>query len=454
MDAKLTLTEKEIPARWHNIVPDLPFLLPPATSPRTGYSLTAYELDDLFTGAIIEQELDRNTRDFPIPDEVQEIYKLWRPTPLNRAQRFEQALGTPARIFYKYEGASPAGSHELNTAVPQAYYCKKQGVHCLTTGTTAGEWGIALALACKFFDIKCRVFMARSSYEQEAYGRTMMGLCGATVVPSPSQETITGRKALEKEPNSPGSLAMAISEAIEDARAHEGVKYAIGTVLNHVVLHQTIIGLEAKLQMQKAGLYPDIIIGCVGGGTNFAGLAVPFLCDKFKGRKIRFLAAEPASVPSLTKGSYTYDYADAEGFTPLLKMHTLGHGFVPPQIQARGMRYHGMSPLVSALYEEKFIEAVAYAQLPVLESAVQFFNCEGILPAPESAYAIKAVADEALRCKTTREKKTILFALSAHGYFDLSTYDAFLSGKLKDLAYSEEEVRRALADLPSIPSRD
>ena len=448
MDARLTLTEKEIPTKWYSVVPDLPFTLPPLTSPRTGFALSPVELDDLFPTAIVEQELNSQSREFSIPDEVQEIYKTWRPTPLNRARRFEQMLETPARIFFKYEGVSPAGSHELNTAVAQAYYCKEQGIRRMSTGTGAGEWGIALALGCKFFGLECRVYMARSSYDMRPYGRTMMELCGATVFPSPSRETVAGRKLLDREADSPGSLGLAISEAIEDARTYEDTKYSIGTVLNHVLLHQTIIGLEAKRQIEKANTYPDIVIGCVGGGSNFAGLAMPFLRDRFAGRKIRFRAAEPSSVPTLTKGRYTYDYADAEGLTPMFKMHTLGHGFVPPEIQAGSMRYHGMSPLVSALYEQKFIEAVAYPQLSALESAVQFLNCEGILAAPESAYAIKAVVDEALECKATGAKKTILFALASHGYFDLSTYDAFLAGRLKDHFYSEEELERALAGLP------
>ena len=452
MDAKVMLTEKEAPTKWYNIVPDLPFPLPPATSPSTGYPLSPVELRGLFPEAIIKQELSNDDKEFPIPDEVQEIYMLWRPTPLYRALRFEEVLETPARIFYKYEGVSPAGSHELNTAVAQAYYCKKEGIRRVTTGTSAGEWGIALALACKFFGLECRVYMVRSSYKQKPYGRTMMELCGARVIPSPSKETNAGRKALQQDPNSSGSLGMAISEAIEDARAGEDTKYSIGTVLNHVLLHQTVIGLEAKKQLEKAGASPDIVIGCVGGGSNFGGLAIPFLRDKFKGRKVRFVAAEPASVPSLTKGRYTYDYTDGEGLAPMLKMHTLGHGFVPPDIRAGAMRYHGMSPLVSALYQEKAIEAVAYPQLAVLESAVQFLGCEGILPASESAYAIKAVVEEALKCRAEKEKKTILFALSAHGYFDLATYDAFLAGKLEDFIYSEEEVERALSELPIISS--
>jgi tryptophan synthase beta chain len=320
----------------------------------------------------------------------------------------------------------------------------------MTTGTSAGEWGMTLALACKLFGIECSVYMARSSYEKKPYGRIFMELCGARVIPSPSNETMTGRKLLEKEPNSPGSLGVAITEAIADARAHRDTTYAIGTVLNHVLLHQTIIGLEAKQQIEKAGTYPDIVIGCVGGGSNFAGLSIPFLKDKFKGRKIRFIAAEPASVPSLTKGRYAYDYADGEGVAPILKMHTLGHGFVPPDILSDSMRYHGMSPLVSALYRQKLIEAVAYPQLAALESAVQFLHCEAILPAPESAYAIKAVMDEALKCKVAKEKKTILFALSAHGYFGLSIYDALLAGRLEDILYLEEEAEKALAELPKV----
>jgi tryptophan synthase beta chain len=452
MDIQVMLSEKETPTAWYSVIPDLPFPLPPSNSPATGYPLSPMELRGYFPEDIIQQELSIDSREFRIANEVRDIYKLWRPTPLYRALRFEEALGTPARIFYKYEGVSPAGGDELNTAVAQAYYCKKEGVRCVTTGTSAGEWGTALAMACKFFALECRVYMARASYEQKPYGRTMMELCGATVIPSPIQETKTGRAALQQEPNSSGSLGMAISEAIEDARVQKDAKYSIGTVLNHVLLHQTVIGLEAKKQMEKADVYPDIIIGSVGGGSNFGGLSAPFLRDKFKGRKLRFIASEPASVPSLTKGRYTYDYADREGLGPMIKMHTLGHGFVPPDIQAGAMRYHGMSPVVSALYQKKVIEAVAYPQIAVLEIAVQFLGCQGILPAPESAYAIKAVADEAMKCKEAKEKRTILFALSGHGHFDLSTYDAFLAGRLKDFAYPEEKVEAALAELPQVSS--
>jgi tryptophan synthase beta chain len=452
MDIKLLLTKKETPKKWYSVLPDLPFVLPPPMSTITGYPISPIELRDRFPEAIIDQELDNDTREFDIPDEVQEIFKFWRPTPLNRARRFEEALGTPAQIFYKDEGVSPAGSHELNTAVAQVYYCKKQGVRMITTGTSAGEWGISLALACRFFGVECNVYMSRSDYNQKPYGRIFMELCGAKVISSPSEETTTGEKVLEKNPNSPGSLSIAISEAIEAARRNEDTKYSIGTVMNHVLLHQTIIGLEARRQVEKADTYPDIIIGCVGGGSNFAGLITPFLKDSIKGRDIRFIAVEPSSVPSLTKGRYAYDYVDEEGFAPMLKMHTLGHGFVPPDIRAGAMRYHGMSPLVSMFYKEKYIEAIAYPQLPVLESAVQFLGCEGLLPAPESAYAIKAVVDEALKCKAAREKKTILFALSTHGYFDISTYDLFLAGKLEDPAYSDEDVEKALAGLPRVQS--
>jgi len=450
MNTKIILGEKDIPTEWYNIIPDLPFPLPPATSPRTGYPIGPHELEDLFPRVLIQQELDKEQRMVKIPEEVRELYKLWRPTPLFRAQRFERALETPARIFYKYEGVSPSSSHELNTSVPQVYYCKQQGVRLVTTGTGAGEWGIALAMACKFFNIKCKIYMVRAAYDQKPYGRTMMKLLRAEVVPSPSQSTKTGQRILAEDPNSPGSLGIAVSDAVAEAMGYEDAKYSLGSVMNHVLLHQTVIGLEAKRQVEMAKAYPDIVIGCVGGGSNFAGLAFPFIQDNLKRQRTRFIAAEPVAAPSLTGGKYAYDYPDADGLLPMLKMHTLGHDFVPPHIRAGAMRYHGMSPLVSALYSNKIIEAVAYTQDAVLESAILFTQSEGILPAPESAFAIKATVEEALACKHSNERKTILFALNAHGYFDLEAYEAYLTGKLEKFEPPREKIEAALAKLPKV----
>lgn len=448
MDAKFNLDEKLMPNEWYNIIPDLPFDLPPATSPRTGYPIGPHELEDLFPQALIDQELDTKRRSIKIPDAVKEIYRLWRPTPLLRAVRFERLLDTPARIYFKYEGASPSGSHELNTAVAQAFYCKEGNVKRMVSGTAAGEWGIALAMACKFFGIKCKIYMAKAGFDQNPYGRIMMDLWGAEVVPSPSAQTKSGQKALSENPASPGSLGLAISEAVSEAAGDADAKYSLGTVMNHVLLHQTVIGLEAKKQMARAEAQPDIVVGCVGGGSNFAGLSFPFMQDQLKKPKTRFIAAEPEAVPSLTAGRYAYDYPDANGLLPLLKMHTLGHDFVPSHIRAGAMRYHGMSPLVSVLYDNKVVEAVAYSQDAVLETAVQFAHCEGIVPAPESAYTLKAVAEQALACRDKKEKKTILFALHAHGYFDLSAYESYLAGKLEEIGSPAEQINSALTRLP------
>lgn len=451
MDIKITLNEKDIPSEWYNIVPDLPFDLPPATSPRTGYPIGPHDLKDLFPEALIEQELDTKRRSFKIPDAVRQTYRLWRPTTLFRAERFEEMLDTPARIFFKYEGMSPSGSHELNTAVAHAYYCKGENVKRIVSGSAAGVWGIALAMACKLFDIKCKVYMARDAYDQKSYGRVMMELWGAEVVSSPSRHTKPGQKALSDDPENPGSLGLAISEAVWEAMSDSETKYALGTVMNHVLLHQTVIGLEARKQMLRAEAQPDIVIGCVGGGSNFAGLSFPFMQDQLKKKPTtRFIAVEPIAVPSLTGGKYAYDYTDTDGLLPMLKMHTLGHDFVPAHIRAGGMRYHGMSPLVSALYDNKLVEAVAYPQGAVLAAAVQFAHSEGIVPAPESAYAIKAVAEQALACKATKEKKTILFALNAHGYFDLGAYESYLSGKLEEIGCPTEQISSALCRLPAL----
>jgi tryptophan synthase beta chain len=398
---------------------------------------------------LIKQEVSQE-RYIEIPEEVQEIYRLWRPSPLYRAKRLEKLLDTPARIFFKYEGVSPAGSHKPNTSVPQAYYNKKEGVKRLTTETGAGQWGISLAMACKMFEMECLVYMVKVSYQQKPYRRSLMEVFGAKVLASPTNTTASGRKILEGDPNSPGSLGIAISEAVEDAVQREDTKYALGSVLNHVLLHQTIIGQEAKLQMEKAGFYPDVIIGCAGGGSNFAGIAFPFIKDKFEGKNVRIVAVEPAACPSLTKGIYTYDFGDTAQLTPLVKMYTLGHDFVPEGIHAGGLRYHGMSPLISHLYHLGVLEAVAYPQNPVFEAAVSFTHAQGILPAPEPSHAIRAAIDEALRCRESGEAKTILFNLSGHGHFDLAAYDNYLGSSLPDFIYPTERVKEALAHLPVI----
>jgi len=447
---KILLDEKEIPEAWYNIQADLPVPLPPVMHPGTGKPIGPQDLAPIFPMEIIKQEVSQE-RWIPIPEEVRDVYKLWRPSPVYRAHRLEKALGTPAHIYYKYEGVSPAGSHKPNTAVAQAYYNKKEGVRRLTTETGAGQWGSALSLACQFFGLECKVYMVKVSYHQKPYRRLMIETWGAKVVASPSTDTQAGQKVLAQDPNSPGSLGIAISEAVEDAATHDDTKYSLGSVLNHVMLHQTVIGLEAKKQMEKAGEYPDIVIGCAGGGSNFSGLAFPFAQDKLKkGKKTRIIAVEPEAAPSLTRGVYAYDFGDTVGLTPLIKMHTLGHTFVPPSIHAGGLRYHGMSPIVCLLYDQKVIEAVAVHQKPTFEAAVQFARTEGIIPAPESAHAIRTAIDEALACKQSGQRKTILFNLSGHGHFDLSSYDAYFTGKLEDYAYPKEKVEEALKQLPKV----
>jgi tryptophan synthase beta chain len=400
---------------------------------------------------LIRQEVSQE-RWVDIPGPVLEVYRLWRPTPLFRARRLEQALDTPARIFYKYEGVSPVGSHKPNTAVAQAFYNKNEGVRRLATETGAGQWGSALAMACSFFGIECKVYMVKVSYFQKPYRRVLMETYGATVVPSPSRDTSAGRQVLDKDPDAPGSLGIAISEAVEDAATREDTKYSLGSVLNHVLMHQTIIGLEAQKQMEQANAYPDVIIGCIGGGSNFSGLALPFIAEKLKrgDQKTRIVAVEPEACPSVTQGEYTYDFGDTVGLTPLVKMYTLGHTFVPPGIHAGGLRYHGMAPIVSLLCRLGVIEAVAVHQVPVFEAAVAFARTEGILPAPESAHAVRVAIDEALKCKERGEAKTILFNLSGHGYFDLSAYDQYLTGQLEDFAYPRAKVAEALRLLPKV----
>jgi len=446
---KIILDEDEIPAQWYNVLPDLPSPLPPVIHPATLKPIGPEDLAPLFPMALIQQEVSQE-RYIEIPDEVREVYKLWRPTPLIRAYRLEKALDTPARIYYKYEGVSPAGSHKLNTAVAQAYYNKIEGVKRLTTETGAGQWGSALSLGCRFFDLRCKVYMVKVSYHQKPYRRILMETWGAEVVPSPSDHTNAGRQILAQDPESPGSLGIAISEAVEDAATHDDTKYSLGSVLNHVLLHQTVVGQEAKKQMEKAGDYPDIIVGCIGGGSNFAGMFLPFLKDKLEGKPLRIICVEPEACPSLTRGLYRYDFGDTARLTPLLKMYTLGHSFIPPRIHAGGLRYHGMAPIICHLYSLGLVEAVAVHQNPVFEAAVLFARTEGIPPAPEPSHAVRVVIDEALRCRETGERKTILLALSGHGHFDLAAYDEYLSGRLPDYAYPRERVEEALAQLPQV----
>jgi len=449
METKTILTEQEMPKAWYNIQADLPTPLPPVMHPGTGQPIGPADLAPLFPMGLILQEVSQD-RFIEIPEQVQDIYRLWRPTPLYRAYRLEKALDTPAKIFYKYEGMSPAGSHKPNTAVAQAYYNKQEGVTRITTETGAGQWGSALALACNYFGIECKVYMVKVSYFQKPYRRSMMEVWGASVVPSPGQDTNAGRKILEENPDAPGSLGIAISEAVEDAATREDTRYSLGSVLNHVLMHQTVIGQEAQKQMEKADAYPDIIVGCVGGGSNFAGIAFPFLREKLAGKNMRVIAVEPEACPSLTRGVYAYDFGDTAGMAPIAKMYTLGHTFVPAGIHAGGLRYHGMAPLVSALYEQGIIEARAVHQTTSFEAALLFAKTEGIIPAPEPSHAIRVVIDEALACKESGEAKTILFNLSGHGHFDLGAYDSYLSGKLEDYAYPREKVEEALTHLPKI----
>jgi len=403
----------------------------------------------IFPGPLLEQEMS-GERWIAIPEPVRDIYRQWRPTPMFRARRLEQMLGTPAKIYYKYEGVSPAGSHKVSTAVPQAYFNKMVGITRLTTETGAGQWGSSIAFAGQMFGIEVRVYMVKVSYNQKPFRRSMMQTWGAEVFASPTDMTNAGRAALAADPNNPGSLGLAISEAVEEAASRADTNYSLGSVLNHVCLHQTVIGLEAKKQFEKVGDYPDMVFACCGGGSNFAGTAFPFLADKAAGKKVRLVAVEPSSCPSLTKGVYAYDFGDVSGYTPMMKMYTLGHDFMPPSIHAGGLRYHGDSPLVCQLYNEKLIEAIAVPQIATFEAGVQFARAEGIIPAPESAHAIRACIDEALRCKQTGEKKTLFFNLSGHGHFDMASYDKYFAGELVDYDYPAEAVQEALKRLPKI----
>jgi tryptophan synthase beta chain len=428
----INLSQEEMPTHYYNIVPDLPKPLKPPLHPVTKKPITPEDLSSIFPKSLIEQEMSQE-RYIKIPEEIREAYMLYRPSPLIRATRLEKELGTPAKIYYKYEGVSPVGSHKLNTAIAQVYYNKKDGIKRLTTETGAGQWGTAVGFACKLFGLESMVYMVKLSYEQKPYRKIMMNLFGADVVASPSNKTENGRKFLAEDPNSTGSLGIAISEAVEDAMSRKDTNYCLGSVLNHVLLHQTIIGQEAKKQMEIAGDYPDVIIGCHGGGSNFAGISFPFLKDKLNGKKpnLKAIAVEPSSCASLTKGKYDYDFGDTAGLTPLLLMYTMGHNFKPSPIHAGGLRYHGAAPIVSMLLDEKIIEAKSYDQLPVFEAAVKFAKNQGIVPAPESAHVIKAVFDEAEKCKKTGQAKTILFNLSGHGFLDLASYDTYFSGKMK-----------------------
>jgi tryptophan synthase beta chain len=450
---KYTLAEQDIPAAWYNVLADLPEPLPPVLHPGTRQPIGPGDLAPLFPLEIIKQEVSTEP-EIEIPAPVRDVYRLWRPTPLYRARRLEKALGLPSRvkILYKYEGVSPPGSHKPNTAVAQAYYNKEEGVTRLTTETGAGQWGSALAMACSFFGLELKVYMVKISYAQKPYRRAMMETWGATCVPSPSDETSAGRAILEQDPESTGSLGIAISEAVEDAALREDTKYSLGSVLNHVLLHQTVIGQEAMKQLEMADAEPDVIVGCVGGGSNFAGLVLPFMPAKFSGGKTRIIAVEPAACPSLTKGVYAYDFGDTAGMTPLVKMHTLGHTFVPAGIHAGGLRYHGMSPLISHLLNLGFIEAQAVNQLAAFESAVIFARTEGIIPAPEPTHAIKVTIDEALKAKEAGESRVILFGLCGHGNFDLAAYDSYLSGSLRDHDYPSEAVEEAMKTIPTVPA--
>lgn len=451
MQIKYTLSEDQMPKAWYNIQADLPKPLPGVLNPATGQPITPTDLEPLFPMALIEQEVSTEP-EIEIPEAVQSIYRQWRPTPLYRARRLEKHLDTPAKIYYKYEGVSPAGSHKPNTAVAQAYYNKEAGIQCLTTETGAGQWGSALAFAGALFDLEVVVYMVKVSAQQKPYRRALMESYGAKVIPSPSHETQAGRAILADNPQSTGSLGIAIGEAVEVALGNQITNYALGSVLNHVLLHQTVIGLEAQTQLDMAGDYPDIIVACTGGGSNFAGIAFPFLGAKLRGEQktTRFVAVEPTACPALTKGKYAYDFGDTAHLTPLVKMHTLGSSFVPPGIHAGGLRYHGMSPLISHLVELGLIEPRAYPQLSCFAAGVMFARTEGILPAPEANHAVKGAIDEALRCKEEGISRTILFNLCGHGHFDMESYIDYHAGRLQDSEYSEQEIAMALAGLPVV----
>jgi len=445
-ETKILLPESDIPTHWYNAVADMPNPPAPYLGP-DGQPVPPEAMSALFPPAIIEQEIS-SERWIPIPDPVREALALWRPSPMYRARRLEERLGTPARIYFKYEGVSPAGSHKPNSAVPQAYYNREAGITRLATETGAGQWGSSLALAGQLFGLDVRIFMVRVSYEQKPFRKSMMQLWGGEVIPSPSNLTESGRAALAKDPDNPGSLGLAISEAVEEAAGRADTNYALGSVLNHVLLHQTVIGQEARRQMELAGDYPDVIFAPCGGGSNVGGIMFPFLADKAAGRDVRLVACEPASCPTLTRGHFAYDYGDSVGLTPIMKMYTLGHEFMPPGIHAGGLRYHGDSVLVSQLYHDGILEAVAPQQIATFRAGQLVAQTMGIIPAPESAHAAAGAIDEALRCRETGEAKTILFTLSGHGHFDMAAYDRYLAGELEDYEYPEADVEAALSHLP------
>ena len=449
---RIVISPEELPEAWYNIQPDLPVPLSPPLNPGTGQPIKPEELAPIFPMELIKQEVSQE-RWIEIPGPVRDVYRLYRPTPLRRARNLEKALGTPARIYFKDESVSPPGSHKPNTAIAQAYYNKEAGIKRLATETGAGQWGSALSFACKLFGLACTVYMVKVSYYQKPFRKSLMHIWGGEVYPSPSDRTQSGRKMLAENPETNGSLGMAISEAVEDAATHEDTNYSLGSVLNHVMLHQTVIGLEVKKQLALAGEKPDVLIGCVGGGSNFAGFAFPFIADKLSGRlNCDVIGVEPSSCPTLTKGLYRYDFGDTAGLTPLLLMHTLGHTFEPPGIHAGGLRYHGDSPLVSLLVDQKVIRPIAYPQNPCFEASVLFASTEGTIPAPETSHAIRAAIDEALKCKETGEEKCIVFNFSGHGHFDLNAYDAYLEGQLVDYEYPEEKIRASLERLPKFPT--
>ncbi len=451
METKYLLGENQIPTHWYNVIADLPAPPAPVLHPATLKPVTPADMLPLFPPGLLEQEMSAE-RWIKIPDEVREIFKLWRPSPLIRAHRLEAALGTPAKIYFKYEGVSPAGSHKVNTAIPQAYFNKIAGTRRIASETGAGQWGTSIALACQMFGLECTIYMVKVSYGQKPYRKSMMQLWGGEVIASPSLKTNAGRKILELDPDNQGSLGIAISEAVEDAATHDDTRYALGSVLNHVCLHQTIIGLEAKEQLKLAGDYPDVVIGCHGGGSNFAGIAFPFVADKAAGKQVRVLAVEPTSCPTLTKGVYDFDYGDTAKMAPVAKMYTLGHDFMPPGIHAGGLRYHGASPLVSQLVHHGVVEAKAVGQLSCFEAAVMFARTQAIIPAPESSHAIRGAIDEALAAKAEGKPRTILFNLSGHGHVDMASYDAYFAGKLEDYEYPAEKVKESLAHLPKVPA--
>ena len=448
---KIYLSESEMPRYWYNVRADMKKKPAPLLNPGTHKPMTAAELSGVFCDELVKQELDNDTREYPIPEEILSFYRMYRPSPLVRAYCLEEKLKTPARIYYKFEGNNTSGSHKLNSAVAQAYYAKQQGLTGVTTETGAGQWGTALSMACSYFGLDCKVYMVKVSYEQKPFRREVMKVYGASVTPSPSDTTQVGRKILQEHPGTTGSLGCAISEAVETAVSNPGYRYVLGSVLNQVLLHQSVIGVETKIAMDKYGIHPDVIIGCAGGGSNLGGLIAPFMGEKLRGeRDCRFIAVEPASCPSLTRGVYAYDFCDTGMVCPLAKMYTLGSDFIPAPNHAGGLRYHGMSPILSELYDQGMLEAVSVPQTAVFEAAEAFARVEGILPAPESSHAIKAAMDEAIRCRETGEEKTILFGLTGTGYFDLVAYEKFHNGQMDDYVPTDEELARYAAKLPKI----